>query len=78
MIVTVNGSFRVRPTLVVKGKAPKPAKGRWFMTWIDDGQIVGYKPDKDETYLVLVGRSGASFERAACLSGLAEVAPSSP
>jgi hypothetical protein len=84
MIVTVNGSFRVRPTLALKGKPPKPVTGRWFMTWIDDGQIVGYKPDKDEAYLVLVGRSGPFLERAACVSGLAklggaaELAPSSP
>jgi hypothetical protein len=84
MIVTVNGSFRVRPTLALKGKPPKPVTGRWFMTWIDDGQIVGYKPDKDETYLVLVGRGGPFLERAACVSGLAklggaaELAPSSP
>ena len=58
--------------------APKPVKGRWFMMWIDDGQIVGYEPDKDEVYLVLVGRNGASLERAACLNGVAELAPSSP
>jgi hypothetical protein len=78
MIVTVNGRFRVRPTLALKGKAPKPVTGRWFMTWIDDGQIVGYKPENDEAYLVLVGRNGASLERVACLTGLAELAPSSP
>lgn len=78
MVVTVNGRFRVRPTLALKGKMPKRVTGRWFITWIDDGQIVGYKPDKDETYLVVFGRNGSSLERAACLSGLAELAPSSP
>lgn len=84
MIVTVNGSFRVRPTLALKGKTPKPVTGRWFVSWIDDGQIVGYKPDKDEAYLVLIGRNGPFLERAACVSGLAklsgapELAPSSP
>jgi hypothetical protein len=78
MMVTVNGGFSVRPTLALKGKAPKRVTGRWFMTWIDDGQIVGYKPDQDEVYLVLVGRNGRFLERAACLGGVAELTPSSP
>lgn len=41
----------------------------------DDGQVLGYKPEKGETYLALVGRNGAFLERAACLTGVAELTP---
>ncbi len=75
LVVTVNGSFRIHPTQPLKGAAPKPVKGRWFMTWTDDGQILGYRPDKGERYLVRVGPNGSLLDRAVCLSGVAELAP---
>jgi hypothetical protein len=78
LMVTVNGSFRVRLTRPLKGAAPEQVKARWFMTWTDDGQILGYRPDKGERYLVWGGPSGAFLDRVACLSGVPDLAPSSP